>query len=1098
MKRRKASLVIGCLVVISSFHLVLTVLPTNVTATDLFVGGGGPGNFTTIQSAVNAANPGDTVYVFSGTYHENVLIEKPLSLVGEYNHTTIIDGDANEAVIDVDVSWVNISGFTITNGTDWTRDGIRLNTRSHNHIFDNILMRNRRGMVVSGSYNTIENNIAYSLESFAIDLIGTHYNILRRNVMTGSGIRLHGSDVEEYTSHEIDTSNTVNGKPVYYWKNITGGTVPSGAGQVILGNCTNVLINGQDLRDGSVGITLGLSSNNTIINNDVSGNNAYGFILRRSDGNTVSDNQVSSINGTAYDLYYADSNRIENNTIAENRWGIRIMDSDGNLIANNTIKDSAEYAVRLWHSDYNELIFNEITDNLDGIILERSFRNLMNYNNITNNEDGIRLLDASYYNSIGNSTLTYNKQIGLDLDWALYTIVSDSNISFNTNNGLKLYDSSNSKILDNIISSNGEPGVTISRSPRMTLSGNNLTGNSVLIIGHKLSHWNTHDIDTTNSVNGNPVHYWKDVTGGTIPSGAGEVILANCTFVTVTNQNLSNVIVGMQIAYSSQITISNNEVSDTTKYGIRLERTDNSTVSDNSFSRNMESLVFYRDCNDNAIVRNAFSQNYEGVEIYRSSFRNTVRENTFTDNDVGMYVRLSDNNTITRNTFFSQNNYGLGLFDSYNNEVYHNDFVTNKKQAIDEVRASDWDDGYPSGGNYWSDYDGYDNCSGPSQDICPNPDGIGDTPYLVGGTRRDNYPLMAAVGGDVYPPIVSIDTPANGEIFPYVPIDVSGTSTDPGGSGIQHVEVRVNNGSWQNAVGTSAWSASVGLVKGPNYVEARAWDNAGYSSEIAAIIVIYSSRPVASFTVLPENGEVGTTFEMDASSSSDLEDSAAALVVRWDWENDGTWDTAYSTEKTAQHQYPSPWTYTIRLEVKDTSDLTDTTTRNVEVENQTEPSHLPVPTINSPSPDETVSGDYTIRGETQDPFGTVERVEIQIDEGGWTEVSGTTSWSYNWDTTSVPNGTHTIHVRSFNGTNYSDTSAITVSVENPPSPPPPDGWAIEWYVLVVLLVIVTMDIILAGVILWRRKKGQKKAPPEEPLAEIEEDESRMAGEEMDR
>src|SRR5260370_22395282 len=76
--------------------------------------------------------------------------------------------------------------------------------------------------------------------------------------------------------------------------------------------------------------------------------------------------------------------------------------------------------------------------------------------------------------------------------------------------------------------------------------------------------------------------------------------------------------------------------------------------------------------------------------------------------------------------------------------VYHNNFLNNRIQALDENPGqglNQWDNGYPSGGNFWSDYPGVDNCSGPGQNICPSPDGIGDTPYMF-SFNQDNYPLM--------------------------------------------------------------------------------------------------------------------------------------------------------------------------------------------------------------------------------------------------------------------------------------------------------------------------------------------------------------------
>jgi len=91
---------------------------------------------------------------------------------------------------------------------------------------------------------------------------------------------------------------------------------------------------------------------------------------------------------------------------------------------------------------------------------------------------------------------------------------------------------------------------------------------------------------------------------------------------------------------------------------------------------------------------------------------------------------------------------------SNNNEVYHNNFINNtwgeNPNAVDEC-SNVWHNGYPSGGNYWSDFDepsegAYDNFSGPHQNIS-DPDGIVDTPYPIpGGSNQDSYPFMKPYG----------------------------------------------------------------------------------------------------------------------------------------------------------------------------------------------------------------------------------------------------------------------------------------------------------------------------------------------------------------
>jgi len=92
-----------------------------------------------------------------------------------------------------------------------------------------------------------------------------------------------------------------------------------------------------------------------------------------------------------------------------------------------------------------------------------------------------------------------------------------------------------------------------------------------------------------------------------------------------------------------------------------------------------------------------------------------------------------------------------------------------------------------------------------------------------------------------------------------------------------------------------------------------------------------NNPPTASFTINPSSGLVTINFLFDASSSSDNESPATELKVRWDWENDGTWDTEYSTVKTANHQYSDEGTYVVALEVIDVPGLTNTTTKTLNV-----------------------------------------------------------------------------------------------------------------------------------------------------------------------
>jgi PKD repeat protein len=90
-----------------------------------------------------------------------------------------------------------------------------------------------------------------------------------------------------------------------------------------------------------------------------------------------------------------------------------------------------------------------------------------------------------------------------------------------------------------------------------------------------------------------------------------------------------------------------------------------------------------------------------------------------------------------------------------------------------------------------------------------------------------------------------------------------------------------------------------------------------------------SGGPTASFTVTPTSGDTGTSFRFDASGSTNPD--GGPLEVRWDWEDDGTHDTLWTTTKTASHVFPAAGTYTVRLEIRNAAGQTATAARQVQV-----------------------------------------------------------------------------------------------------------------------------------------------------------------------
>ena len=121
----------------------------------------------------------------------------------------------------------------------------------------------------------------------------------------------------------------------------------------------------------------------------------------------------------------------------------------------------------------------------------------------------------------------------------------------------------------------------------------------------------------------------------------------------------------------------------------------------------------------------------------------TAQNSDLRKNRAGIMFAYTTNSTIRNNTI-TNNWYGIYLYESSNNKIYHNNFITNIYQAISRWSINVWHDGYPSGGNFWSDYTGVDLYSGPYQNMTGS-DGIGDTPYRIDGSNWDIYPLMGGV-----------------------------------------------------------------------------------------------------------------------------------------------------------------------------------------------------------------------------------------------------------------------------------------------------------------------------------------------------------------
>jgi len=669
MKKAVSGIMLTLLILTSTLTLAFNIQPAKGEPTIIIV----PDDYPTIQEALNNANEGDTIFVKAGIYYEHVVINKSVSLIGENRETTIIDGGGPAYYpiirypITVKANNVVIEGFTIRN-SEMDRDGIYVFLVNHtiirnnkitanswagifiqnsfnNTISGNDIINNGEGIVVVISSNTtISGNNITANKYAGIDLQDSSNNTLRNNYMSGNGYNFYvwGEELSHFI-HDVDPSNTVGGKPIYYWVNQQNLMVPTNAGQVLLVNSINITVRNLDLKNNGQGILLAYTQDSLITGNNLT-NNVYGIWL-----------------------YYSSQNTISTNIIANNEVGISF---EG-------------------YSSYNNISGNNIANNYDGIDLISSSNNMIYHNNFVNNPNQVYSDDVSAniwddgYPSGGNYWSDYagvDEKSGPNQDQLGSDGIGDTPY---------------------IIDENNQDRYPL-MNPYAELPVHNInTGEDFLTIQSAIDDSDTqggHIITVDPGIYYENIHVTKSLT---IKSTSGD---PTNTIIMAKNPDYAIFSIGIL----NYVNISGFTIKGATEWaGIALGFASNCIISNN-------------------IV----SDNYVGILLSYAMFDSYI-------------IGGSKNNTIASNEIRA-NEFGIVLeYDSYHNKIYYNNFIDNAQQT--DVYPFDcanfWDNGYPSGGNYWSDYTDVDLYSGPCQNETGG-DGIWDHPYVIDENNTDRYPLV--------------------------------------------------------------------------------------------------------------------------------------------------------------------------------------------------------------------------------------------------------------------------------------------------------------------------------------------------------------------
>jgi parallel beta-helix repeat protein len=296
---------------------------------------------------------------------------------------------------------------------------------------------------------------------------------------------------------------------------------------------------------------------------------------------------------------------------------------------------------------------------------------------------------------------SYDSSVGLSLMNTSNVTVENANM-MDFHFGMVLRDSNNNVIRGNDVTMNNY-GIFLNSSPSNIVDGNDAAGNRN--DGIYL------DSSSNNSVTGNN---------------------ASATF---TNR-------GIYLYSSSNNTVSWNDAS-VNGVGIDLDHSLGNIVRENNATENADGILLGPYSSNNTVSGNDATGDIIGIWV--NSNNNTVSGNNATANYYGIELDSSLDNTIIGNTLAANTYAGIRLYASSNNTMYHNDFIENVAQAsVDPTSVGNaWNDDYPSGGNYWSDYNGTDLYSGPYQNVTGS-DGTGDVPYVIDANDTDYYPLIGA------------------------------------------------------------------------------------------------------------------------------------------------------------------------------------------------------------------------------------------------------------------------------------------------------------------------------------------------------------------
>jgi len=614
--------------------------------------------FNKIQDAINASGDGDNIYVYNGTYYENVVVNKSVSLIGNGSEVTTIDGGEDGDVVTITADWINLSGFTITHGDM----GITVRSNNNSIINNNCLFNEVTGIFVSSSDGNIFSDNYCSNNQHGLRIDGSHENNITNNALSQNikGIFLSNSDNNSLSNNNC--SHNDNG--IYTF----------GSNHVNVSNNRCV--------ENHIGIFLHTMENNTILNNNCSKNDDSGILIR----------------------YSIDSAFI-NNSCTHNKNGISFLYVNNNTISNNTYYYNYLTGIRTQYSYNTTIIDNNCPHNKIGIYLISSGNNIILNNTITKNEVGISLSASSEENTAHYNTIFDNTEFGINATNCLGCTINATNNWWGDalgpfhptkNPGGKgdnvtdyvFFDPWIGKTKTWYVDDDAPPGGNGSIDWPFNLIQNAINASedgdtirvfeglyyenvvvdrSVSLIGNG-SEWTTIDGNGTGDVV-NITKDWVNISGFRLRRGGSNWWNAGIKVQSQNNHIFNNYcsynVQGIYLDAVNNNTLSNNICSHNSVDGIYLYPSDFNILINNTCTNNVRGIsLWYSD--SNTLENNTCSNNNVGIYFYEDCTRNVLINNTCSgnsDDGISLNVEWDQNNILTHNTCMNNDYHGISLWD---------------------------------------------------------------------------------------------------------------------------------------------------------------------------------------------------------------------------------------------------------------------------------------------------------------------------------------------------------------------------------------------------------------------------------------------------